>query len=71
MKAGKKHPIRGFFAGLLLGLAVAQLLVVFKVLVFGDAAMWIVVVVLTVVGALWSLMGPTRARKGSKAAAKA
>ena len=70
MAAGKKHPIRGFFAGLFLGLAVAQLLFVFKVIAL-DTIFWIIVVVLTVAGVLWSLYGPARGRKRSSAAAKA
>jgi hypothetical protein len=65
MNAGKRHPIRGFFAGLLLGLSVAQMLIAFRVVALGTVTPIIVVVVLTIFGVLWALYGPARARKGS------
>lgn len=67
MTAGTRHPIRGFFAGLLLGLAIGQLLVVFKVVPLSTITPWIVVVVITILGVVWALYGPTRARKGASA----
>jgi hypothetical protein len=69
MKRGKKHPIRGFFAGLLLGLAVAQLLIVFSVIALGTSTPWIVVLACIVFGVLWSLFGPARLR-GSRPASE-
>ncbi|MBM3673195.1 MAG: hypothetical protein FJW86_13600 [Actinobacteria bacterium] len=69
MNTGKRHPIRGFFAGLFMGLAVAQFFVVFKVVALSTITPWIVVVVLTILGVVWALFGPTRARKGASASA--
>ena len=69
MRAGKKHPIRGFLAGLLLGLSVAQVVIVFNVIALGTATPWIVVLACIVFGVLWSLVGPARRHrtKGTKA----
>jgi hypothetical protein len=60
MTGVKRHPIRGFFGGLFLGLGIAQLLIVFKVVVLGSVVPAIVVIVVTVLGVVWALYGPVR-----------
>jgi uncharacterized membrane protein SpoIIM required for sporulation len=46
------RPIRGFFAGLMLGLGVAILLIVFAVIALGTLTPYIIVVVGVVLGTL-------------------
>lgn len=58
----QRHPIRGGFYGLLLGLSVAIYLVLFAVTPFRISTMVIVVVVGVVVGGLWGAFAP--AKKG-------
>lgn len=64
MKAGR-HPIRGFFAGLLLGLGIALLLFAFGALPM--SALWLMVLALGValLGVLLAYVTPARARRAS------
>lgn len=60
MSAVKRHPIRGFFGGLFLGLGVALLLVVSSQIALGTLTPLVVVAVGIVVGVLWAVVGPAR-----------
>ena len=66
MNGVKRYPIRGFFGGLLAGLAVAILLVLSSVIALGTLPPLICIVVGMVLGVLWAMFGPTRRRKGAK-----
>ena len=71
MSGVKRHPIRGFFAGLLLGLGVALLGVVTATIALGTIPPYICIVVGIVVGVAWAMFGPTRSRGGGGAPAMA
>ena len=64
----KRHPIRGFFAGSLIGLGVAILLLIYGKLTTqsGWPALAIVGAV-AVLGVLAGLFGPTRGRRSASA----
>jgi hypothetical protein len=57
-----RHPIRGFFWGLLLGLGVALLLVNFAVIALGTLTPWVITLAVAVLGTLWGLFGPARTK---------
>ena len=59
MKA-RRHPVRGFFAGLFLGIGAALLLFVFGVLPFTLAMLGIVTAVWVVVGVVLAYVAPVR-----------
>lgn len=59
--SARRHPVRGFFGGLLVGLGLALLLLSYSVVPFGGATPWVMIGVLTVLGLLWGLFGPRRA----------
>jgi hypothetical protein len=59
------HPIRGAIYGLLFGLGLALVLMVFKVLALSVPMILILGVVFLVLGALWGRFAPPRAPKGS------
>ena len=59
MKA-RRHPVRGFFAGLFLGIGAALLLFVFGVLPFTLAMLGIVTAVGVVVGVVLAYVAPVR-----------
>ena len=61
----KRHPVRGFFAGLLVGLGVALLGIVTSQIALGTIPPYLCIVVGIVLGVLWAMFGPTR-RRGSK-----
>jgi hypothetical protein len=59
MKA-RRHPVRGFFAGLFLGVGAALLLFVFGVLPFTLAMLGIVTAAGVVVGVVLAYVAPVR-----------
>jgi len=65
MNGGKRHPVRGFFAGLFLGISIALFLIMAAVVALGDIVPIIVVVVFAVLGVVWALYGPSRGRGGT------
>ena len=71
MGGGKRHPILGFFSGLLAGLGVALLGIVTSQFALGTIPPYICIVAGAVVGVLWAMFGPTRSRGGSAAPAMA
>ena len=65
----KRHPIRGFFAGLLVGLGVSIMLLIYGKVTTESA--WPVLAItggFVVVGVLVGLFGPTRGRRSTSAA---
>jgi hypothetical protein len=56
----KRHPIRGFFWGLLAGVGVAFILINFAVIALGTLTPWVVALVVAVLGVIWGLVGPAR-----------
>ncbi|HEU5300902.1 MAG TPA: SH3 domain-containing protein [Acidimicrobiia bacterium] len=67
----KRHPIRGFFGGLFLGLGIALLLVVTSQIALGTLTPLVIVVVGVVAGVLWAMFGPARPRRDRSEAAPA
>jgi hypothetical protein len=59
----ERHPFRGFFGGLLLGLGVALLLIFAGFAPMGELTPWIILVLGVVVGLLVAFAGPTRGRR--------
>jgi hypothetical protein len=55
-----RHPVRGAFAGLLLGLGIAVLLVTYAKIAFGTLAVPLVILIGLVVGLLVGLFAPSR-----------
>ena len=60
----KKHPIRGFLWGLMTGLGVALLLMVFSVVPLSIPTLGIYAGASAVLGALWGSFGPAKQPKG-------
>jgi hypothetical protein len=58
------HPIRGAIYGLLFGIGLALVLMVFKVLALSVPMILILGVVFLVLGALWGRFAPVRTPKG-------
>jgi hypothetical protein len=58
----KRHPFRAFFGGLLLGLGVALLLVVYAKVALGRPVFWVLIGALAVVSTLLALFAPPRRR---------
>jgi len=56
----RRHPVRGFFAGLFLGVGAALLLFVFGVLPFTLVMLGIITVVGIVVGVVLAYVAPVR-----------
>ena len=56
----KIHPIRGAIGGLLVGLGVAVLLIIYGKVWFGRASVWIPLPIFLALGVLLGLVGPTR-----------
>lgn len=71
MSAVKRHPIRGFFGGLFLGLGVALLLVVTSQIALGTLTPLVIVVAGVVAGVLWAMFGPARPRRDQTEVASA
>ena len=64
----KRHPIRGFFAGLLLGLGVSIMLLIYgKVTTEQGWPVLAVIGAFCVLGVLVGLFGPTRGRRNASA----
>ena len=64
----RRHPIKGIFAGLFLGLGAAIMLVIYKVIAFGTNTPYVIVIAGIVVGLAMSLFAPPR---GGRRAARA
>lgn len=56
----KRHPIRGFFWGLLAGIGVAFILINFAVVALGTLTPWVIALGVAVLGVIWGLVGPAR-----------
>ena len=64
----KRHPIRGFFAGVLVGLGVAILLLIYGKLTTSSGWPALAIVgAFAVIGILAGLFGPTRGRRSATA----
>jgi len=64
--AVKKHPIRGLFWGLFMGVGLALILIGRGVIAFGDTVSFIVVVLIGMaISVVWSMFGPAKKPKGS------
>ena len=59
-----RHPFRALFWSLLLGIGVALILIVTKVITLAIQSIVIVIVVVMVLGVLWGLFGPAKQPKG-------
>ena len=59
------HPIRGAVYGLLFGVGLALVLMVFKVLALSVPLILALAVLFLVLGALWGRFAPVRAPKGA------
>ena len=60
----KRHPIRGFLYGIILGLGLMLLVVGQGMAALGTYPPFIVLIVGIVVGTLWGMYGPAKAPKG-------
>ena len=60
-----RHPIRGLLWGLVFGLGLAFMLVFSTIIVFARGPVAITIVVGTLAGLLWSLLGPPRTTKST------
>lgn len=65
----KRHPIRGFIWGILMGAGVTLLLMVFSVIPLSIPSLITYTVVGAVVGALWGSFAPPKKPKGAASAA--
>jgi hypothetical protein len=59
----ERHPFRGFFGGLLLGLGVALLLIFAGFVPMGELTPWVILVLGVVIGLVAAFAGPTRGRR--------
>jgi hypothetical protein len=60
------HPIRGAIYGLLMGLGLALVLMVYKVLALSVPMILVLGVVFLVLGGLWGRFAPVRSPKGTQ-----
>jgi hypothetical protein len=60
----KRHPIRGFFWGLLTGLGLALVLVVSKVITLSITSIVVTIVVVALLSTIWGLVGPAKKAQG-------
>ena len=67
----KRHPIKGFFAGIFLGVGAAIMLVIYRVIAFGTNTPYLVVIAGVVVGLAISLFAPPRGGARARRAASA
>ena len=67
----KRHPIRSAVFGLIGGIGAALLLVLYGKITLGTIWPIVVLIAVTVLGALWGMYGPRRKRKARRKAAKA
>lgn len=56
----KRRPIRGALWGLLLGIGVTALLIMYSVIAVGTLTPWVVLLAFIVLGVLWGLFGPAK-----------
>ncbi len=59
----KTHPVRGILWGLMMGVGLSIVLVLTKVIPLDPVPMLIVLVLGTIVGAVWSIFGPAKHAK--------
>jgi hypothetical protein len=71
MNGVKRYPIRGFFAGLCLGLGAAFMLIVTSTIALGTITPLICIVLGIVAGVLWAMFGPVRGHAGGGSPAMA
>jgi predicted lipid-binding transport protein (Tim44 family) len=62
-RSRKRHPIRGLFGGLLVGLGVALLLVLYGKIAFGTLTPYVIILAGVVVGVAWAFVAPVRGRR--------
>lgn len=60
----RRHPIRGFFWGLLAGLGLAIVLIILKVISLSIVAVAVTVGIVVVLAVLWGVFGPPKAPSG-------
>jgi len=65
----KRHPIRGFFYGILLGLGLTLIVVGQGIAALGTWPPFLVLIGGIVIGTLWGMYGPAKAPKGAPPAA--
>jgi hypothetical protein len=58
----RRHPVLGIFGGALVGIGVALLLIMFSVAPVADLTVVVVVVFFAILGLLYALLIPPRAR---------
>jgi VIT1/CCC1 family predicted Fe2+/Mn2+ transporter len=58
----QRRPILGFFSGLLFGLGVAVLLFSYAKIALGTLTPYVIIGLCTLLGVLWSVVGPARGR---------
>ena len=66
----KRHPIRGFFWGLMMGLGLALVAVVIKVMTLTLANVIVLTSIGVAFGIVWGLFGPEKAPTGPAPAAR-
>jgi hypothetical protein len=57
-----RHPVLGFFGGLLLGAGLAAFVTSYAKAPYGVNTPWVILIGLTALGLLWGLLGPRRGR---------
>lgn len=62
----KRHPIRGFIWGLITGVGVGLLLMVFSIVPLSIPTLIIYTAVSAVLGALWGMFAPPKKPKGAR-----
>lgn len=62
----QRHPIRAFFWALVLGLGLALVLIVTKVITLAIVSVVLVIAVVVVLGVLWGLFGPAKEPTGPR-----
>ncbi len=65
----KRYPVRGFFAGLCLGLGLAIMCVIYGKAAVGTLPPYLIIGLGVVVGVLWAYGAPARTRRGGRRAA--
>ena len=60
----KRHPIRGFFWGLLMGLGITVLLIITNTISIGTITSFLVLIFSALFGIIWGLFAPPKKAKG-------
>jgi hypothetical protein len=63
----KRHPIRGFFGGLFVGVGIALLLVLYGKIAFGTLTPYLIILAGVALGAVWAFVAPVRRRRDDDA----